>query len=72
MRELTYTVYALTDPRDNDIRYIGITYDPDRRLKEHLSSSDSNVLKGKWANELRQLGLTPRMQLLEKRAIPKA
>lgn len=64
MRELTYTVYALIDPRDNNIRYIGITYDPDRRLKEHLSN-DSNVLKRNWVNELRQFGLTPRMHLLE-------
>jgi len=60
-----YVVYALIDPRNNEIRYIGITANPDRRLEEHSSGRGGNIPKRTWITELYELGLTPRMQLLE-------
>ena len=66
MKKPNYTVYALIDPRDNNIRYIGITDNPERRLDEHLSGRGGNTPKRTWINELRELGLTPRMQPLER------
>src|SRR5215470_16651099 len=65
MKERTYTIYALIDPRDNSIRYIGKTYDPDKRKEEHLRGGDGNVPKREWIYELRLLGLTPIMQPIE-------
>jgi hypothetical protein len=65
MRKPTYAVYVLIDPRDNDVRYVGITDNPDRRLEEHLSGRGGNIPKRIWIKELCQLGLAPTMQLLE-------
>lgn len=64
-KERGYTIYALIDPRDNSIRYIGITNNPDQRLDEHLSGRGNNPPKREWVYELRRLGLAPIMQPLE-------
>src|SRR5260370_18737051 len=64
-KERGYTIYALIDPRDSSIRYIGITDNPDQRLKEHLRGRGGNPPKRNWVYELRQLGLVPIMQPLE-------
>ncbi len=64
MRNRTYTIYALIDPRDYGVRYIGLTVYPDERLKQHIQG-DGNILKRQWINELSQLGLSPRMQTIE-------
>ncbi len=64
-KEQTFTVYALIDPRDDSIRYIGMTHNPDQRLKEHLRGGGV-ILKRIWINELRQLGLVPTIQPIEK------
>src|SRR5438034_10386994 len=64
-KERTYTVYALIDPRDNGIRYIGIAEYPDIRLVQHLRSGDGNIPKREWISELLQLGLTPVMEPIE-------
>ena len=65
-KEQTFTVYALIDPRDDSIRYIGMTHNPDQRLKEHLRGGGGNPPKRIWINELRQLGLVPTIQPIEK------
>ena len=65
-KEQTFTIYALIDPRDDSIRYIGMTHNPDQRLKEHLRGRGGNSPKRIWINELRQLGLVPTMQPIEK------
>jgi hypothetical protein len=36
MTNRIHTAYALTDPRDNGVRYIGITVNPDEKLKQHV------------------------------------
>jgi hypothetical protein len=64
-KERGYTIYALIDPRDSSIRYIGITDNPDQRLKEHLRGRGGNPPKRNWVYELRQIGLVPIMQPLE-------
>ena len=64
-KERGYTIYALIDPRDSSIRYIGITDNPDQRLKEHLRGRGGNPPKRNWVYELHQLGLVPIMQPLE-------
>lgn len=51
-------VYTLTDPRDNLIKYVGVTHRPKRRLYEHLNDSENN-LKSAWIKRLQILGLVP-------------
>lgn len=64
-KERGYVIYALIDPRDGALRYIGITNNPDQRLEEHLSGRGNNPLKREWIYELRRIGLAPIMQPLE-------
>ena len=59
-----YTVYALIEPRDNMARYIGITVNPEERLKQHIWG-DINVPKREWIRELNQLDLAPLMRIIE-------
>lgn len=55
-------IYALSDPRTNQIRYIGQSVNPNRRLKQHIKSSGGKV--GKWINELKELLLVPSVIIL--------
>ena len=34
-----YYGYHLIDPNTNEVRYIGITYRPDKRFNEHIQSA---------------------------------
>jgi len=60
-----YYVYALVDPRDDMIRYVGITVDPATRLRDHSGGVSANDAKDKWIAELKLLGLRPVMKILE-------
>lgn len=44
-------IYALTDPRDNQVRYIGQTDDLAKRLQQHIADK-SNSPKCTWIREL--------------------
>lgn len=61
-------IYALTDPRSQEIRYVGITrFDIDTRLKRHLISSKSERNhRAHWISQLVSLGMIPEIQLLER------
>ena len=59
-----YYVYSLIDPRTDRIRYVGQTNNPLRRYNEHVKSTEFTS-KGKWVQELRDLGLKPRIVLLD-------
>jgi predicted GIY-YIG superfamily endonuclease len=37
MEDIEYSIYHFTDPRTQRFIYIGLTSDPDRRYKEHMS-----------------------------------
>jgi len=62
-------IYALKDPRDNEVKYIGKTSSPRRRLTEHLSQSSLNKYPQtkvkEWIKEVKALGLKPIMSVLE-------
>src|SRR6266581_5100170 len=60
-----WNVYALIDPRDNTIRYVGITTDPVTRLAQHLDDAWKKSEKGMWLTELKQAGLSPVLIVLE-------
>jgi predicted GIY-YIG superfamily endonuclease len=59
-----YVVYALVDPRSQDICYIGITNHPERRMNQHINGED-NLRKQAWLQSLRTHGLRPTMKILE-------
>ncbi len=66
MGNRTYTVYTLIDPRDNSVRYVGITERPiNKRPAGHLLGNDGNKTKLAWISELDQLGISPIIRPLE-------
>ncbi|MDN7916587.1 hypothetical protein QZM99_00585 [Burkholderia gladioli] len=59
-------VYALVDPRDNRVRYIGMSKHVGARHIEHVHAAGRPAdPRRKWIVELRQEGLTPEFVLLE-------
>lgn len=61
-------IYALTDPRTNKIRYIGKTYDINKRYQSHLlnSSLKNKTYKNYWIKSLLKVGLVPEIKILAK------
>jgi hypothetical protein len=57
-------VYGLKDPRNGVIRYVGITFDPEQRLRNHLADR-SNTPKSAWIRQLRTCGFVPDLVILE-------
>jgi hypothetical protein len=60
-----FVVYVLSDPRDNTARYIGISKNMERRLKEHLACVGLNFKKNIWIQDLLMNGLTPILTIIE-------
>src|ERR1700742_1418287 len=62
----TIFIYVLIDPRDGKVRYVGKSNNPKRRLTRHNCIAESKGLRrAKWIGELRSLGLTATMEVLE-------
>jgi predicted GIY-YIG superfamily endonuclease len=59
-----YYVYALAEPTNNEIRYVGITNNLNIRLASHLCRDEGNP-KSNWVYELRCKGLKPIMIVLD-------
>jgi hypothetical protein len=62
---MSYAVYKLSDPRDNRVRYVGMSKDVIQRFGQHLSALQGNEIKGAWLHELRQEGLMPMLTIIE-------
>lgn len=62
-----YYIYALVDPRCPEIiRYVGQTYNPQKRLKQHIDYSKKNkTRRDKWIQSLIKNDIAPKMILLE-------
>lgn len=60
-------IYALIDPRDNDIRYVGMSKDPIYRLKQHFWKSQINksTYKNHWLKNLLSNNLYPILEIIE-------
>ena len=62
---MTATIYALVDPRDQSVRYIGKANDPAKRLASHMRDStrrDTPVYR--WIRKLAALGMSPTMEVI--------
>ena len=57
-------IYTILDPRSEEVRYVGRTKNPNRRIREHLSDPCSEGLR-RWFSELSGLGLKPIMRIIE-------
>jgi hypothetical protein len=61
----TVVVYALCDPRDGDVRYIGVTNSVLGRFKEHMRMYGGNERKNAWLRELLNKQMLPLLHTLE-------
>lgn len=59
-----YAIYALVDPRDNAIRYIGMSKQPEFRLAQHTQRRYGSAYD--WIQELLQQNLRPILRIIEK------
>jgi DNA-binding XRE family transcriptional regulator len=64
-KDLIRYIYALIDPRDDAVRYVGCAGDIDERLRQHMRSKNLGLPKYRWLAELKQCGLSPRLAILE-------
>jgi hypothetical protein len=62
-RKLNF-IYALIDPRDKRIRYIGIAVDVKIRYRAHLRDNYQSP-KANWIKSLASKGLKPKLKILE-------
>ncbi len=61
-----WLIYVLVDPRNNAIRYVGRTNEPQRRFRQHLNSPYvENPAKYLWLQDLKKHDLLPRIEILE-------
>lgn len=59
-----YSVYALVDPRDQAVRYVGLSQNVHKRYAAHLVISE-RPNKTLWIKELMQAGTPPALTVLE-------
>ena len=64
-------IYALSDPRNNQVRYIGKANNPKDRYTNHFNSSrDKNTHKRNWINSIRKDGFRPDLIVIDE--VPKS
>ena len=67
MSGLTY-IYVLRDPRNGEVRYIGKSVNPRKRLQGHIADARSSRTKGycgSWIKNLLRHGARPELVLLQ-------
>jgi hypothetical protein len=62
----SHSVYALLDPRDGTVRYIGASRNPARRLAEHCVGEQKNSAMRSWVQGLLTVGELPVMVILSR------
>ena len=65
MKERVTYIYALHDPRDGTVHYIGKSNSPRSRLMQHLEDKTCNTKKVAWIDELAAAGLRPSLEILD-------
>lgn len=60
----TVEIYALIDPRDGRVRYIGKANNAEARFKAHLREKRRVTPVYCWIGKLRKLGLTPALNVI--------
>lgn len=62
---MLHFVYELVDPRTDAVAYVGITNNPNQRLRAHITDTETNDNKQAWIEQLQKEHLKPRMRILE-------
>lgn len=60
-----YTLYTLSDPRDERVHYVGISKDVERRYQEHVTCLGMNLHKNIWVIELFREERKPVLTIIE-------
>lgn len=64
-KKLKY-IYGLKDPRTTEIKYIGSSYNPEKRLQEHIyDTKREKTKKSNWIKKLLLLDLKPEIEILK-------
>lgn len=58
-------IYALQDPRDNLVKYVGKTTNLYQRFCDHLCKRPEDSKRTRWLKEITSVGLRPEMFVLE-------
>ena len=61
---MIHYIYTLKHPITNEVRYVGKTIRPKRRLAEHLYQHPKNH-RGNWVKSLLKQGLKPTLEVIE-------
>lgn len=67
MKQKTF-IYTLTDPRTNEVRYVGKSNNPNKRLYCHLGRTEKNH-KYSWLINLNKEGLKPILHIIDEVSI---
>jgi hypothetical protein len=61
------SIYALKDPRTGEIRYVGKTSNPDKRLAKHVWEAQSGMRnhRANWIKDLLMCNQSPEMEILD-------
>lgn len=60
----TFYLYGLICPVYSEIKYIGLSKNPEVRFNQHMSCNTESKKKNEWINKLKELGLKPELQIL--------
>lgn len=63
--ERPISIYALICPMTNEVKYIGASYDVERRFRSHLNNKWPNMKMKIWMNILKENNLQPTFKVLE-------
>jgi len=59
-----YSVYFLKDPYSDEIRYVGLSYNVEKRFKEHLKDNNDSYKK-RWINNLLVNQIEPQVEVVK-------
>lgn len=65
MKRLKY-LYAIKDPRTDETVYVGQTFHPQQRMKEHIRGK---LDVDHWIREMHAKGLEPIMEIIERKRV---
>lgn len=69
--KITTFIYILKDPITNEVRYVGKSNDPLKRLYKHLcTSSNDDTHRKNWISKLLKDGLKPILEIIDE--VPKS
>jgi hypothetical protein len=56
-------IYTLSDPRNDEVRYVGATKQPEQRLKSHIDHPHTDELQ-EWVSDLSEESQSPEMHII--------